>query len=180
MCYATNQQTKEFLDLFCTGWQWFKFYPPTHLPALLSTSSLSSSPWNPEVSCKWPPCTSQHCSDLGNQTMLMSQCGFQILPLTTTSPTGTHSSWPSLSWWSSLGGFPVHPGHSGHTGEDPGLSWGLWAPLGHHQGYLQKWPLLVCRLAEQLTSTLEQQKSAESFNPRSKTPPLITTAATKG
>lgn len=151
----------------------------THLQALLS-SSLSSSPWNPEVWCKWSPCTSQHCSDLSNQTMLMSQRGFQILPLTSTSPTETHSSWTSLSRWSSLRGFPEHPGHSGHTIEDPGVSWGLWAPSGHHQGYLQKWPHLVCRLAERLTSTLEQQKSAESFNPRRKTPPLMTTAATKG
>lgn len=50
----------------------------------------------------------------------------------------------------------------------------------HHQGYLQKWPPLVCRLAEQLTSTLEQQTSGASFNLRSKTPPFMTTAATRG
>lgn len=172
-----TSKLKNFLTLFCTGWWRSEFCPPTS--SHLSTSS--SSPWNPEWSLmqmtpvyipalQWP----------WNQTVLMSQCGFQILPLTTTSPTGTYLSWPSLWWWSSLGEFPAHLGHSGHTREDSGLSWGLWAPSGHHHGYLQKWPSLVCRIAEQLTSTLEQQTNAESFNPRSKKPPFITTAATKG
>lgn len=172
-----HQQTKEFLDLFCTGWQWSEFYPPTHLQAL-SCQHLPFSPLHKTLKsdANGPPCMSQHCSDLANETMLVSQYGFQILPVTTTSPTGTHSSWPS-PWWSSLGGFSVHSGHSGHTRWDPGLSWGLWAPSGHHWGTCRNGHLWFAALQN---STLEQQTSAESFNPRSKTPPLMTTAATKG